>query len=179
MKWFSNLGKPRGHAAMLALLWLVTPALKAATMEEEAVAAAREWVKAVVDRDVDAQMKRLPKRLYPSPDSRERGRRQREHENEMALVNGTKYVLFDILAPSGSGKVGDFTMVVIPYRMVLETRGSKLERTSSLLAIAEEGSSNWSVMDGTGQNPRSLRFVVPGYKGVPRIPVATSKLLEK
>jgi len=151
----------------------------AATAEEGAVLAAREWVKAVLANDVDAQMDLLPKKLYPSPPARERAKNMRLHEKEMALVNKEKYLSFDTQPPSSTGTVGKVTMVVIPYKAIFFSKDVKYERNSSLLAFREEGSSDWGVMDGSGQNPRSLRTVIPGYLGAPRIPPATSKILSE
>ena len=64
-----------------------------------------------------------------------------------------------------------------PYKAVVANEKGKIERTSSLLAFAEDGSSDWSVMDGSGQSFKSLKFVLPGYNGHPRIPPALSKVV--
>ena len=166
--------------------WLVAVAgafiavLAHAGPAEDAFAATKEWAKAVTERDVDAQVKLLPKALFAKPDSMERERRMRQHDKELALINGEKYLSFEVLpAPSNlSGTVGKMNMLIFPYRSVLQTRDGKLQRDSYLVAVAEAGSSNWSVMDGSGQSVRSIKVFVPGYAGVPPIPPAMTKMLK-
>jgi hypothetical protein len=169
----------RTAAAVLLAAGIVAAPVRAATAEEGAVLAAREWVKAVTAHDVDTQMNLLPKRLYASPEARERAKQMRLHEKEMAQINREKYRSFEIQAPSATSKIGKMTLVIIPYTAVVENdKSGKIERSSSLLAIAEEGSSDWAVMDGSGQNPKSLKFVLPGYTGNPRIPPSLSKIVK-
>ena len=168
----------RAAAAVLAAGIVAVP-VQAATAEEGAVIAAREWVKAVTAYDVDTQMNLLPKRLYASPEARERAKQMRLHDKEMAKINREKIHSFEIEAPSATAKVGKMTLVIIPYKAIVESeKAGKLERSSSLLAIAEEGSSDWAVMDGSGQNFKSLKFVLPGYSGHPRIPPSLSKVVK-
>jgi hypothetical protein len=154
-------------------------AAHAATPAEDAAEAARQWAKAVMERDVDTQMKMLPKKMFVKPDSMERERRNRLHEKEMALINGEKWLSFDVQPTGQYGKVGNLVMIVLPYKSVVQVRDGKLQRESSLLAVAEEGSSNWSVIDGSGQNPRSIKIFVPGYAGAPAVPPAVTKLLKE
>jgi len=169
----------RVAATVLLAAGIVAAPVQAATAEEGAVLAAREWVKAVTAYDVDTQMSLLPKRLYASPEARERARLMRLHDKEMALVNREKYHSFEIQTPAATSKIGKMTLVIIPYKAVVESeKAGKLERSSSLLAITEEGSSDWAVMDGSGQNFKSLKFVLPGYNGYPRIPPSLSKLVK-
>lgn len=176
--WVMGTGA-RAAAAVLLAVGIVAAPVQAATAEEGAVLAAREWVKAVTAYDVDTQMSLLPKRLYASPEARERARLMRLHDKEMALINREKYHSFEIQAPAATSKIGKMTLVIIPYKAVVESeKGGKIERSSSLLAIAEEGSSDWAVMDGSGQNFKSLKFVLPGYNGNPRIPPSLSKLVK-
>lgn len=178
-RWLTKSFRRASVAALLIAGVVAAPALRAATAEDGAVLAARDWAKAVVERDVETQMNLLPKRLYASPEARERARQQRLHERELAVINQEKILAFDVQPPSATGKVGKLTLVILPYRAVIQNRDGKLERNSSLLAMAEEGSSEWAVMDGSGQNPKSLRFVVPGYNNNPRIPPSTSKLMQE
>jgi len=167
-------------AVMLMTLATALPgtAALAATPAEDAAAATKLWVKAVIERDVDTQVKMLPKRLFATPEQIDRERKSRLHDKEMAIINGEKYLSFDVEPTGQSGKVGNMIVMVFPYRAVVQVRQGKLQRESSLLAVAEEGSSNWSVIDGSGQNPRSIKVFVPGYTGVPSVPVARSVLLK-
>jgi hypothetical protein len=169
----------RAAAAVLLLAGIFATPVRAATLEEDAMNAAREWVKAVTAYDVDTQMNLLPKRLYASPESRERAKQMRLHDKEMAKINREKIHSFEIQAPSATSKIGKMTLVIIPYRSVVENeKTGKIERSSSLLAIAEEGNPDWAVMDGSGQSFKSLKFVLPGYSGHPRIPPSLSKVVK-
>ena len=152
----------------------------AGTPAEDAYAAAQEWARAVTARDVDTQVKMLPKALFARPDSMERERKMRQHDKEMAVINGEKYLSFEVQpAPSNlSGTVGKMSVLVFPYRSVLQTRDGKMQRDSYLVAVAEGGSSSWSVMDGSGQSMRSIKVFVPGYAGVPPVPPAMTKMLK-
>ena len=151
---------------------------QAATTEEEAGAAAREWAKAVMARDIGLQLKLLPKQLFVKPGEREREEKRMMHANELAVINGEKYLSFDVQPKASvTGKVGNQVVLMFPYRSVVQTRDAKFQRDSSLIAVAEEGSSNWSVIDGTAQNPKSMRVYLPGYAGNPRVPRPVTKLL--
>lgn len=174
--WVMGTGARVAAAVLLAAAIVAAP-VQAATPAEDAVNAAREWVKAITAYDVETQMSLLPKRLYASPEARERAKQMRLHDKEMAKINREKIHSFEIQAPSATAKIGKMTLVIIPYRAVVENeKTGKIERSSSLLAIAEEGSSDWAVMDGSGQNVKSLKFVLPGYNGQPRIPPSLSKV---
>ncbi|MEP6701725.1 MAG: hypothetical protein ABJB04_01965 [Betaproteobacteria bacterium] len=167
----------------LAVLAFVTCAslawpVRAATPEEGAAAAAQRWVKAVVARDVDTQSKLLPKGLFAKPEDQERDRKLRMRDNEVAAINGEKILSFDLQPTGQSGRVGKMTLFVFPYRSITQSREGKMQRDSSLLAVAEEGSSNWSVIDGSGQSARSMRGFLPGYAGAPPIPRAAAKVLK-
>ncbi len=165
-------------AALLAGL-LTAAVSRAATPAEEASAATRRWVKAVVERDVETQLQMLPRKLFANADRIEVERKNRLHDKERSIVNGEKYLSFDVEPTTTlTGKVGNVVMMVFPYRSVLQVRDGKLQNESSLVAVAEEGSSNWSVIDGTGQNLRSIKLFVPGYAGTPAVPVALSKLVK-
>jgi hypothetical protein len=158
---------------------LLSAAAQAATPAEDASAATRRWAKAVMELDVDTQMSLLPKKLFASPERAEIERKARLHEKERAIVNREKYLSFDVDATTGlTGKVGNVVIMVFPYRSVMTVREGKLMKKSSLIAVAEEGSSNWSVLDGTGQNPRSMKIFVPGYAGTPAVPTAESKIVK-
>jgi len=163
-------------AMLVAVIVAGTPAA-AATPDEEAAEAARAYVKAVMARDVDAQLKLLPKGYFANAADRERRYKRLLHEKEMAVINDEKYVSFDVQPKIASGKVGNNTVIVFPYRSVTKNREARTERQSSLLAIAEEGSSNWSVIDGTGQSARSMKGYLPAYNGNPPIPKAVVKAL--
>jgi hypothetical protein len=167
--------------------WLVTVAgaliaalAQAGTPAEDAFAAASEWARAVTARDIDTQMKLLPKAIFVRPDSMGHERRMRQHDKELALLNDEKYLSFEVRpAPANlSGTVGKMTMMVFPYSSVVQTRDGKMQRDSYLVAVAEGGSSNWSVMDGSGQSVRSIKIFVPGYAGVPPVPPAMTKMLK-
>ena len=151
---------------------------QAATPEEEAGAAARQWAKAIMSRDVETQLKLLPKRLFVKPGEREREEKRLMHDKEVAAINGERYLSFDVQPKAIlTGKVGNQLVLMFPYRSVVQTRDAKLQRDSSLIAIAEEGSSSWSVIDGTAQNPKSMRIYLPGYAGNPPVPRAVTKAL--
>ena len=166
-------------AIVMTIAGTTAPAAAAVPGEDAALAAAQEWAKAVVAQDVEAQVKLLPKRATPSPEARERWRAARLHEKEVALINGDRVLSLDVQPATGSGQVGKVTMIVFPTRSVVESKGTKIQRESSVLAFAEEGSSEWSILDGSGQNQKSLRFIVPGYNGSPRIPIAAAKTLKQ
>jgi hypothetical protein len=130
-----------------------------------------------MERDVDTQMKMLPKKMFANPQAMERERRNRLHDKEVSIINGEKWVSFDVEPTGQSAKVGNMTVIVLPYRSVVQLRDGKMQRESSLIAVAEDGSSSWSVIDGSGQVQRSIRTFVPGYAGLPSLPPARTKLL--
>ena len=156
---------------------LVVTAVQAAP-EEEAGGAAREWAKAVMARDVEVQLKLLPKKLFAKPGDREREQKRLMHDKELAVINGERYLSFDVQPKASvTGKVGNQVVMMFPYRSVVQTRDAKLQRDSSLIAIADEGSSSWSIIDGTAQGSKSLRVLLPGYAGNPPVPRAVTKAL--
>jgi hypothetical protein len=151
----------------------------AATLEEDAAAATREWAKAVMARDVESQLTLLPPGLFAKAGDREKEQKKLMHEKEMALINNERYVSFDVQPkPLTSGKVGKLVVMVFPYRSVWQVRDTKLQRDSSLIAIADEGSSKWSVIDGTAQNPKSMKAYLPGYAGGLSLPRAVTTALK-
>jgi hypothetical protein len=154
----------------------LTPA-RAAPPEEGALAAAQAWARAIITRDVDAQMKLLPATMYPKPGDRERLRMQRLHDNELAVIDKRAYLSFDVGAPAQTLKVDHTIVVVLPYRSVQASADGKLQTDSSLIALAQEGSGQWSVFDGGGHGERSLKTLIPGYKTGLLVPRAASKVL--
>jgi hypothetical protein len=165
-------------AAYFAAAGLAGGAAQAATPEEEAGAAAQRWAKAVMTRDVEVQVNLLPRRLFAKPGDREREEKRLTHDKEVAMINGERYLSFDVQPKAvSSGKVGNQLVVLFAYRSVVQTRDAKLQRDSSLIAIAEEGSSSWSVVDGTAQSAKSMKAFLPGYAGNPPIPRPVTKSL--
>jgi hypothetical protein len=157
---------------------LIGASVRAATPEEEAGAAAREYAKAVSTRDIDTQLKLLPRRLFAKPGDREREEKRLTHDKELAVINGERYLVFDVQQkPTSTGKVGNQLVLVFPYRSVVQNRDAKFQRDSSLIAFAEAGSSEWSVIDGTAQNTKSMKIFLPGYAGNPPIPRPVTKSL--
>lgn len=153
-------------------------AAQAATPEEGAGEAAREWAKAVMTGDVSVQLKLRPKLLFVKPGEREREERRLMHDKELAVINGEKYLSFEVQPKATvTGKVGNQLVLMFPYRSVLQTRDAKLQRESTVIALAEEGSSDWYVIDGTGQNLKSMKLFLPGYAGSPRVPQSLTKAL--
>ena len=150
----------------------------AAQVPDEAAAleAAQQWVKAVTMKDVELQMRLLPSTMFPKEGDRERARAQRLHQKEMATIRRQKYTMFVLGPPVQSLKVGLASVVVIPYKSVLENNDGKLQTDSTLIAVALDGS-KWSVFDGSGQNLRSLRTLIPGYTAGLNIPPAKSNVL--
>jgi hypothetical protein len=152
---------------------------RAAADDAAAQAAATAWSRAILDYDVDGQMKLLPKRLFPTPELRERERKLRLHEKEMAVINNEKYVAFDVKPPLAAEQVGTARVVVFPYRSVKQVRDGKMQRDSSLVAIAEGGSNDWTILDGSGLGMKSLKALLPGYAGAPRVPQPVTRLLKE
>ncbi len=145
--------------------------------EETATGVAQEWAAAIKSGDVDTQVKLLPKTMFVKPEDRDRERKLRLHEKEMALIRGEKYLSFDLQPAKPPVVMGNTTIVVIPYRSLVIFGDGKLQSDSSLVALGDK-ESNWSVFDGTGHTPRSLRKIVPGYQGNLALPRATTKLLK-
>ena len=170
-------------AMMAALLGAAvlgaTGSARAGTPAEDASAATKQWAKAIMELDVDTQMKMLPKKLFATPEAQQRERRNRQHDKELSIINGEKWLSFDVQPTGQLGKVGNLLVMVFPYRSVKQTREGKLQRDSALLAVAEEGSSDWSVIDGSGQSHRSIKVYVPGYAGLPALPQPTTKVLSQ
>jgi hypothetical protein len=161
--------------ALLAAGAMAVTLAQAATPEEGATEAAQAWARAILARDVEAQMKLLPATMFSKPADRERNRLQRLHQKEMALINNQKYLSFDIRPPSQTLKVNKTIAMVLPYQSIMTVADGKLQTNSVLIALAEEGSNQWSVFDGSGHDARSLKVLIPGYTsglGVP--PVAAT-----
>jgi hypothetical protein len=164
---------------LLAASAMALSSVQAATPEEGAAEAAQAWGRAIMAHDVDAQMKLLPATMYTKPGERERNRAQRLHDKELAIVNKQKYLSFDVRAASQTLKINKFIAVVMPYRSILVVGEGKMQTDSALIAIAEEGSNQWSVFDATGYgNVRSLRMLIPGYTTGLNVPQAVSKLIK-
>lgn len=152
--------------------------VQAATPEEGAAEAAQAWGRAVMARDVDAQIKLLPATMFSSPGDRERNRLQRLHDKELAIINKQNYLSFDVRAPSQTLKINKTTAVVLPYRSILAIAEGKLQTDSVLIALSEEGSNQWSVFDGSGHSARSLKMLIPGYTTGLSVPPAASKVIK-
>src|SRR4051794_25751363 len=119
-------------AALLAGLFSAAMAL-AATPAEDASAATRRWAKAVLERDVDTQMQLLPKKFFASDDRIEVERKARLHARERAIINGEKFLSFDVEPTTAlTGKVGNLLVMVFPYRAVLQLHEGKMQKDSSL-----------------------------------------------
>ena len=167
----------------VAVTWLavgaavLAPALLAAP-EDGAAEAGKAWAAAIVARDVDAQMKLLPATMFPKPGDRERQHKMKVHDSELALINKQKYLSFDVRAPAQIVKFNKMIVVVLPYRSVLTVAQGKLQTDSVLIALAEEGSGSWSVLDGNGQTQRSLKLHIPGYAGGLGLPQAVTKVIK-
>ena len=165
-------------AACLASALIATAG--AATPDEEAArAAAQAWVKAVTGRDVDAQIKLMPPTMFATSADRERARHQRVHEIEIALIKSRRYEKFELSPPAQTLKVGKATAVVIPYKAIVSSTDGKLQIDSSLVALALDGGSQWSIFDGAGHTSRTLKTVIPGYVTGLSVPTATSKVVKE
>ena len=156
----------------------VALAAAAGPTEDAALAAAEAWAKAVSTRDVDAEFKLLPATMYAKPGERERMRAQRIRDREIAQLNKDVYLSFQMRAPIQTARIGKFTAVVVPYSYERQSPSGKLQRHSSAIALNEEGSSNWSVFDGSGQATRSLKALIPGYNGELSLPPAYTTALK-
>jgi hypothetical protein len=152
--------------------------VRAATPEEGAAEAAKAWGRAIVERDVDAQVKLLPATMFTKPGERERFRLQKVHEKEVAVINKRKFLSFDVQPPAQTLKMNKTVAVVLPYRSLLSVAEGKLQTDSALIALAEEGSNDWSVFDASGHGPRSLKVLIPGYTTALRLPPAVSKVIK-
>ncbi|MEO8137059.1 MAG: hypothetical protein ABI831_24160 [Betaproteobacteria bacterium] len=169
-------GQPANAFRRLLLIILATGGMagvaRAATPEEDASSAAREWAKAIMTHDVETEMKLLPPALFPKPADRERARLMKLRERELAVVNGDKYLSFEVRLPIQTVKIDKVTAVVLPYTSELGTPKGKLQTNSALIAIFEQDSGKWSIIDGSGQNPRSLKRLIPGYTANLQLPPA-------
>ena len=144
--------------------------VSAASPEEEAAAAGQAWAKAIMTRDVETEMKLLPPTVFAKPGERERQRLLKLHDREMAIVNRDKWLSFAVRPPTQTVKINKTIAVVLPYSSELATSKGRLQTHSALIALSEEGSGKWFVLDATGQNPRSLKIVIPGYAGNLQLP---------
>ena len=165
-------------AAASAAALIATPAWALTPDEEAAVAVSQQWVKAVIARDIEAQIKLMPATMFPRDGDKDRARKQRAHENELALIRKQKYAMFELGAPMQTLKVGAATVVVVPYKSAVESGiEAKMQNESSLIALALDGR-NWSVFDGSGQNLKSLKPIIPGYAGGLNVPMTRSVLVK-
>lgn len=159
-------------ALIAAPVWALT------ADEEAAVAISQQWVKAVTSRDIEGQVKLLPATMFPRDGDRDRVRKQRAHDNELAVIRKQKYAMFELGPPIQTLKVGSATVVLISYKSAVDSSADgRLQIESSLIAVALDGQ-NWSVFDGSGQNPKSLRTIIPGYTGGLNIPPARSAVVK-
>jgi hypothetical protein len=152
--------------------------VRAATPEDGAAEAAQAWARAIIARDVETQMKLIPATMYAKPDERARNRLQRLHNKELAIINNEKYLSFDVRAPVQTLKINKTTAVVLPYQSILTIPEGKLQTNSVLIALAEEGSSQWSVFDGSGHTTRSLKVLIPGYTTGLAVPPAVTLVIK-
>jgi hypothetical protein len=148
----------------------------AATVEEDALAAAEAWARAVSTHDVDAEMKFLPPTVFVKPGDQERQRAARARDKETAVLNGEKYLSFQVRPAVQTAKINKATAVVLPYTWERQTLAGKLRMNSSVIALNDGGT--WYVIDGTGQNPRSLKILIPGYNGELSLPPARSMVIK-
>jgi hypothetical protein len=164
---------------LLAAGAIVLSPVRAATAEEGAAEAAQAFGRAILERDVDTQMKLLPATMYSKPGEREQERLRRLHDKERAVINGQKYLSFEVLSPSQTLKINKTTAVMLPYRSVLAMPEGKLRTESALIALAEEGSNRWSVFDASAYHTaRSLKLVIPGYTAGLAVPPLKTKLIK-
>ena len=151
----------------------------AATPEEEAaMAAGRAWSKAIVARDVDAQMKLMPPTMFARPEDRDRARLQRIRDKEVALIKSASIATFELGAPIQSVRVGKTPVVVIPYKSVVSSSDGRIQTESSLIAFAPDGGSSWWVFDGSGHSVKTLKTIIPGYSAGINVPVTRSAVLK-
>jgi hypothetical protein len=176
---FHSARRRLASVLVVAVAALAAGTAHAAADDAAAQAAATAWSRAVLDNDVDGQMKLLPKRLFATPELRERDRKLRLHEKEMAVINNEKYVVFEVKPPVAAEQVGTSRVVVFPYRSVKQTRDGKMQRDSSLVAIAEGGSNDWTILDGSALTMRTLKALIPGYVGAPRLPQPFTRMLKE
>lgn len=160
-------------AAGIAAL-LTAPAWALTADEEAAVAVGQQWVKAVTARDIEAQVKLMPATMFPREGDRDRARKLKAHDNELALIRKQKYSMFEVAPPMQTLKVGAATLVVLPYKSAVDSSlEGRMQVESSLIALTLDGR-NWSVFDGSGQNLKSLKVIVPGYAGGLNVPPVRS-----
>ena len=173
---------PRGFRTLSMMLLaagaLALAPVQAATAEDGAAEAAQAWGRAIMARDIDAQMKLLPATMFSKPGDRERNRLQRLRDQELAIINKQKYLSFDVRAPSQTLKINKTTAVVLPYRSMLSIAEGKLQTDSVLIALSEEGSNQWSVFDGSGHSARSLKIMIPGYATGLSVPPAVARVIK-
>lgn len=167
----------RRLAAVGLATLLMTGAALAATPEEEATAAAQEWAKAVMTRDVETEVKMLPATMFPKPGDRERRRLVRTAEREAAIIAGEKYLAYDVRPPLQTVQINKYTAIVFPYATKIDTPRGRLLTSSSLIALSEDGG-KWSIIDGNGQTTRSLKQLIPGYTGGLSLPVSKVVLVK-
>ena len=158
-----------GVAALIAgPVWSLTPD------EEAAVAVSQQWAKAVTSRDIEAQVKLMPSTMFLRDGDKDRARKQRAHDNELAVIRKQKYTMFELGPPMQTLKVGAATLVLLPYKSAIDsTLEGRLQVESSLIAVALDGR-NWSVFDGSAQNLKSLKLIFPGYTGGLNVPPVRS-----
>ena len=164
-------------AVASAAALIAAPVWALSADEEAAVAIGQQWVKAVTSRDIEGQVKLIPVTMFPREGDRDRARKQRAHENELAVIRKQKYAMFELGPPMQTLKVGAATVVLIPYKSAVDSADGRLQIESSLIALALDGR-NWSVFDGSGQNPKSLRTIIPGYTGGLNVPPARSVMVK-
>ena len=172
VRWIKTAGSRIAGAALAMAIagsaWALTPE------EEAAVAISQQWVKAITTRDVDAQVKLMPPTMFPKEGDRERARLARLHDNELAVVRKQKVTMFGLGPPMQTLKLGAGTAVIVPYKSAVETAGEgRMQVESSLIALTLDGKT-WSVFDGSGQNNKSLKSIIPGYPGGLNVPTVRS-----
>ena len=165
-------------AAASAVLSIAAPAWALTPDEEAAVAVSQQWAKAVTARDIEGQVTLMPSTLFPRDGDKDRARKQRAHENELAIIRKQKYSMFELGPPVQTLKVGAATIVLVPYKSAVDSPlEGKLQIESSLIALALDGR-NWAVFDGSAQNLKSLKPVIPGYTGGLNVPQVRSVLVK-
>jgi hypothetical protein len=120
----------------------------------------------------------LPKAMFEKPEERERARKMRLHDKELAIIRGEKFLSFELMQPLRPVTVGKATIVVVPYKSVVQVADGRLQRESTLVALDLTGNSDWAVFDGSGHSVRSLKKFIPGYQGNPPLHPARTQLLK-
>ena len=157
---------------------IVGTAMAATPEEDAAMLAAQAWVKAVTTRNVEAQMKLLPPTMFATSGDRDRARLVRVRDNEIAIIKDAKTIKFEVSPPVQTLKVGKSTALVIPYTMISSTTEATIQTNSSLIALALDGGSPWSVFDGSGHTERTLKTIIPGYKSGLNLPLARASAIK-